>query len=349
MSEKVKIQKDNFLVERIKRTQNIQTQNTHVPFPKNALIELNTSCNHSCVFCTNPRMKRKSSNLSIELFEDFVKEAVSLGLLEIGFYTTGEPLMNKNILHYIEIAAKHHVPYIYITTNGALASLQKLIPLLDAGLNSIKFSINAGTRETYQLIHGQDDFEKVYQNVQDLRNYVDANNLSVKILSSFIATKFSEQEVDLYIHQIGPLVDDYAVMGTYLQGGQSIDEYWALKSKYSPTIPKRNEAQPCGMLWSRIHLTQEGYLSLCCVDYENNLIYSKYEPGKLSESWNSEVIKEMRKRHLNQQLEGTLCDNCLYGEKKPYQPLMKVDFFEKNNTASITNVWNRIDKLSKEV
>ena len=27
--------------------------------PKNALIELTNVCNHACVFCTNPMMKRK--------------------------------------------------------------------------------------------------------------------------------------------------------------------------------------------------------------------------------------------------------------------------------------------------
>ena len=33
------------------------------PFPKNALIELSNACNHFCVFCNNPRMKRKINTL----------------------------------------------------------------------------------------------------------------------------------------------------------------------------------------------------------------------------------------------------------------------------------------------
>ena len=39
------------------------------------------------------------------------------------------------------------------------------VPRIDAGLDSIKFSINAGSRATYALIHGKDDFERVSEHL----------------------------------------------------------------------------------------------------------------------------------------------------------------------------------------
>lgn len=347
MSTKTQKSKGDYFKNREKETLGSHSLEVVVPFPKNALIELNSSCNHACVFCTNPRMNRKSSSMSVELFELFIQEAVSLGLSEVGFYTTGEPLMHKNITEFISIAHKAGVPYIYITTNGALASLDKIKKLIDSGLNSIKFSINAGTSETYKLIHGRDDFDTVLMNLRTIKDYIVENELKVRLLSSFIATKYSEHEVDQYAELISPLVDDYAVIGIGPQGGQSLAELNALRSELSLPAPELGTAKPCGMLWSRLHLTQEGYFSLCCIDYENNLIYSKYEPGKLLESWNSETMQSMRQKMLDQRLEGTLCHNCLYSEEKEFTPLMELDFPQKDSSRSRQDVWNRITILSQ--
>ncbi len=38
-------------------------------FPKIALVELTNACNHECIFCTNPIMKRKTETFDIEKYE----------------------------------------------------------------------------------------------------------------------------------------------------------------------------------------------------------------------------------------------------------------------------------------
>ena len=344
---KTKLQrtKTSFLQKRIASVFEEIPKNIIAPFPKNALIELNSSCNHSCVFCTNPRMTRKNAPLSLETFKEFAEEAASLGLSEIGFYTTGEPLMNKNLEAYISIAKNAGIGYIYITTNGALASISKMKKLIDAGLNSIKFSINAGTAETYKLIHGKDDFNKVHQNLADLHQYISENKLPIKLLSSFITTRFSEHETELYIEKVSPIVDDYAIIKIGPQGGQSLEELALLSTFSDDAHPSTKKIKPCGMLWSRLHLTQEGYLSLCCIDYDNNLLYAKYAQGELASLWNSERIQAMRQRHLDRDLLGSLCHNCLHAEEKPFEPLWDVEFAQKDNSKGTLDVHKRITLL----
>ena len=46
-----------------------------------------------------------------------------------------------------------------MTSNGALATPEKIRAVIDAGLDSIKFSINAPERKMYAFIHGKDDFD----------------------------------------------------------------------------------------------------------------------------------------------------------------------------------------------
>src|SRR5210317_1159933 len=160
--------------------------NTQPPFPKNALIELTNGCNHACVFCKNSHQIRKPTYLNLKTYLLFVKQAVELGLEEIGLYATGEPFMTKNIEDYIFLAKKNGIKRIYLTTNGALASLSKVKSCVEAGLNSIKFSINASNRADYKIIHGKDDFDKVFANLEEIYNWKIDNKINLQILCSCV-------------------------------------------------------------------------------------------------------------------------------------------------------------------
>jgi molybdenum cofactor biosynthesis enzyme MoaA len=340
---------ESFLQKRERKSIDYNLLEAKAPFPKNALIELTSACNHKCIFCMNPRMKRKPKKLDLDIFEKFATDAAELGLEEIGFYTTGEPLVSKNLKNFIKISADAGIGYIYITTNGALANIEKMKSLIDSGLNSVKFSINAGTRETYKLIHGKDDFDKVLKNIRDLKNFRDTEAKHVKLMASFVATSFSDNEVGIWKELILPHVDDAKIMGVHGQMGQSLEYLHLIESKFTTSYPEEGSAKPCHMLWDRIHLTQEGYLTLCCVDYENSLTYADLNESTLKEAWNSPIIQDMRKRHLDKNLKGTLCHNCLYGAEEPFSPLSTIG---NSNTTRLNergekDVANRIEQLAR--
>ena len=148
-------------------------------YPKNALVELTNGCNHACIFCKNSNQGRRATFLPLEKFGSFVTQAVALGLEEVGLYATGEPFMTKNLDDYIRTAKRAGVARVYLTSNGALASLDRVIACHEAGLDSIKFSINASNRADYELVHGFDDFDKVVRNVRDIAAWRGANRRSV--------------------------------------------------------------------------------------------------------------------------------------------------------------------------
>ena len=67
--------------------------------------------------------------------------------------------MTKNLHQFVKVAKDNGIKRVYITSNGALANIERVKETLKAGLDSIKFSINAGTRQ-HKLIHGKDDLKK---------------------------------------------------------------------------------------------------------------------------------------------------------------------------------------------
>lgn len=76
-------------------------------------------------------MKRKRKLIDKNLVFRILQEAYELGTKEVGFYMTGESLLDKNLGSYILLAKKIGYNYVYITTNGLLLDEKKLMNLLN--------------------------------------------------------------------------------------------------------------------------------------------------------------------------------------------------------------------------
>ena len=333
---------------------NIELKESVSKIPKNALIELTNGCNHSCIFCYNPEMKRKIDHLDFDTYKKFLKNAIKEGLEEIGLYSTGEPFMTKNLDRYIYEAKQIGIRRVYITTNGSLASIDKVKKCLDAGLDSIKFSINAGSRETYKLIHGKDDFEKVIKNLNDIFNYKEKYKLNLMILCSFVYKDLTKSEINDFEKKYKKYFEDILFVAAENQGGRTGDKVDELVK--TDKVDKSKSYKPCGMIWNRLHLTNEGYLTACCVDYENDLAFQKYDPKiSIIDQFNNSKIRNLRKKHLENKLDGTICKNCIYNTNEDYEIIdkeinknIKLNP-EKIVNRKISNINNRMTEHIKKM
>lgn len=279
------------------------------PFPDNMLVELTNACNHRCMFCTNHKMTRPISWIDKSLLYRLLEEAYSLGTREVGFYTTGEPLLSKDLYLYVEKAKNIGFDYVFIATNGALARPDRIKPVIDAGLDSIKFSINAGTSSTYKTIHGKNDFDLVINNLKWISNYRTKIDHPLKLYVSYVITKQNQHELSLLKNIISPYID-------YMHADQVGNQAYMIGN-----TKKSSVKIPCSMLFNRVHITCEGYLTICCTDFQNYLVVADLNKSSLEDSWNNELFVEMRRRHLNNDVKGTLCYRCAYNKKTKIEPL----------------------------
>ncbi len=290
----------------------------HPTFPKNMLVELTNACNHRCIFCANRKMTRAVGHIDDALLFRVMGEAFELGTREVGFYATGEPFASPSLARYVGEAKRLGYTYIYVTTNGALATPLRAREVIDAGLDSIKFSINAGTRESYERIHGYDDFHRVLQNLAFVAEYRKTLDRPFKVYVSCILTRYTVGEQDRLRLLVEPLVDDIVFLNVRNQGGFmfEVNEYLSVDGHTSMRTP------PCPMLFNRIHITCEGYLNACCVDYQNYLAVADLNTLSLRDAWLSESFVQLRQRHLAGTLEDILCYNCLFNQDTPVKPWM---------------------------
>jgi len=288
------------------------------PFPtSNFLLELSNACNHACLFCAHQKMKRKVGKMKPEMVESALRQAYELGTRECGFYATGEPFIVPELPQYIALAKKIGYTYVYLTSNGALATPEKIRAVIDAGLDSIKFSVNAPERELYKFIHGKDDFDTVVEHLKYLGQYRKESGKNFKIYLTGILTRFTENMRDMYYEKFGDMVDQIVFKLVYNQGGYMPEIQHLLRCECD-TETRRG----CNLPFDAICVTQEGYLSVENADYENMLIVGDLNKQTLKEAWYGEKMQEVRKMFMSDCLDGCICDCCIHHNDAPAAPLM---------------------------
>lgn len=279
------------------------------PIPKELLVEVANICNHACVFCAYSKMTRPKGVLDFELFKRLIQEAFDLGTREIGLYSGAEPLTVKRLAEYIAAAKEIGYTYIYVTTNGALATKERLKAIVDAGLDSLKFSINGGDRDVYRLVHGSDDFDKVVANLMYVSDYRKKIGRQMYLSASFVECKENRGSYEKLKALIGPYVDEIFFTIAYNQAGQM--------DMQPPHVFKN----ACAVPFSRLTITQEGYLRGCCNDYQNFLAAADLKKVSLKIAWEGQIMRDLRRRHLDGKVQGTLCYNCMNGTRDPIGPI----------------------------
>ncbi|CAO3439965.1 radical SAM/SPASM domain-containing protein [Azospirillum doebereinerae] len=287
------------------------------PFPKKVMLELSNGCNHACLFCANPHMQRQVGRMEPDLALRLIAEAYEAGAEEIGFYTTGEPFVHRELARFTAEASRLGYRYIFMNTNGALATPERAKPVLDAGVHSIKFSINAGSRETYRSVHGKDDFNAVMANLESISRYRSEKSLALWLAVSMVVTRPVAHEVDELRARVMPFVDEFITFECGSQVSQmSAAEQLLAVGKEDP----RHQAV-CSQPFTVLYLTQEGYLNLCCIDYHNYLAVADARMRPLKDVWLAPEFQDIRSRHLNGTLAGTLCGACWQGCRETSKPL----------------------------
>lgn len=152
-----------------------------------------TFCNHACDFCSNPDKRTKKATTSLKDFittMDNVMQYVETS--EMGLSAKGEVCLNKELESIIKACkTRYKIPYVYISSNGALLNPARAKSLLESGLDSVKFSINAVDKEQYKQVHNRDDFDKVIENFKALIELKKSQYPHLRLFISSVLTSYN--------------------------------------------------------------------------------------------------------------------------------------------------------------
>jgi cyclic pyranopterin phosphate synthase len=126
-------------------------------------VSITDRCNLRCFYCKSSGSLERLTHKDILAYEEilvFICAAVELGIKKVRI-TGGEPLIRRNVLHFIRLlCAIPGIEDVSITTNGIL--LKDMAGLLfDAGIRRVNISLDTLNPVKFQRITQRDRFSDV--------------------------------------------------------------------------------------------------------------------------------------------------------------------------------------------
>lgn len=315
------------ITERIDNVTNIPQEylKAVLPGPRSVKIEISPRCNYRCGFCAlRTREVQPKWDMDFDLFKRVTREMREAGVEEIGVFYLGESFMNPRLLvdciQYLkrELA----MPYVFLTSNASMSFPEAVAECMKAGLDSLKWSVNAADEDQFEEIMGVSGklFRCALDNIKSAWAERAKGGYKTGLYASSIRYDGAQQEKmeALLNEHVRPYVDQHYWLPLYSMGAFAAQREAELG--YRPTagnqgrIGALRQPLPCWSAFTEGHVTADGKLSACCFDATANWTMGDLTKTSFMEAWNSEGFVKLREAHLKRDVRGTVCESCIaYG------------------------------------
>lgn len=326
-------------------------------------IENTTICNLRCKMCPlQVGLKRKIGSLSFKNFKYVFDQVKPCYLNLTGI---GEPITNSNIFQIIKYARKKGA-FVKLDTNGILLTEEYANKMLNANPNILSFSIDGGTKETYEKIRIGAKFDILIKNLKYMVKRRNELKSKTQLHTFMVAQKDNMHEIPDYIKMMIEIGID-AIKGSFvisLGGNENLknrmekvdsekakkvlNEILELNKKYPGKLEMDNiidhlknfdkiskgemilnSDKPCFMPWYIPYVTWDGYVCPCTFFSDNEVVYGNVFEQPFMKIWNSKEAQEFRKQLLKKRV--GICEGCSMDETFIYDKLKifaKIPFFK---------------------
>lgn len=297
------------------------------PAPYIFNLETTNNCNMSCVMCPRTElMTRKITHISDEAFEKVIRQisphppealdqfwkfiTSQYGIhkderSENAFYFYivsrcvtlhgyGEPIIDPNITKRVEFCSARNIPT-YFSCVPANIRHDKIISLMEAGLDVIKFSIDSLSDEKQKQIRGKNNnYSMAVDSIKKLIEYKRHHpELKTKFVVTMVALSSDLDELKMQKEFVS-IWRDYPVY-CYVK---SQDNRWYWEDDESMKNQSHYKSQYCEFPWLSLSIMSNGAVVPCSQDYDAEMVMGHIQEQSLEEIWNSEKYKAFRRAHI---------------------------------------------------
>lgn len=293
-----------------------------VPAPRSVKIEISPRCNYRCGFCAlRTRQVQPRTDMDFDLFKRMTREMRDAGVEEIGVFYLGESFMNARLLvdciSYLKTDVR--MPYVFLTSNASMASPEAVEACMRAGLDSLKWSVNAADDAQFERIMAVSSklYERALGNIEAAWRIRQRGGYRTGLYASSIRYDGAQQQKmeALLEESVLPFVDQHYWLPLYSMGAFATQREAELG--YRPTAGNQGrlgalrDPLPCWSAFTEGHVTAEGKLSACCFDATSRWTMGDLTRLSFMDAWNSPAFVALREAHLRKDVGGTLCEACL--------------------------------------
>lgn len=287
------------------------------PPPVAVKIDLTRTCNYKCSFCFHSQLDKKKGKMDFELYKKIVQNLYDIGVREIAPFFFGESFLNADLPESIKFAKDVGIEYVFLTTNGSIATGDKIEKCFKAGLNSLKFSLNYADENQFSEVARVDkkNWFRMKENIKEARRIRDAGNYDCGLFASYILYDGEQQEkMQETLDEISPYLDEIYALPLYNQASKIKKDGWAFSGGNQGRADNPVDPIPCWALFREGHINYDGTLCACCFSVDDAFNMGDITKETFMEAWHSEKFKELRRAHLNYDVRNTPCEGCIIQE-----------------------------------
>ncbi len=296
----------------------------NVPLETPYLLTMEPSglCNLKCNFCLlslpKDEVKAKGHNqvlMSDEVFDRIIND---LGRFPdpfklVVFARLGEPLMNKKVPTMVErLKSKNLCKKVLIISNGIPLTHNMSRDLVDAGLDTIKLSINGLSPDDYLKNCGvKVDFDKLVSETAYLFKIKKNTKIQLKIMDKLLGDDIEKGKSRFY-KIFGDITDEISVEHLFPMFGEELDIN-DIYFKSGPTPKSRYcnniNTKICPTPFYKMLVAADGMLHYC---FSRGVYAGSLLEKSLFDVWHSSHRKELLKNLLMEKHEGitAVCASC---------------------------------------
>lgn len=285
-----------------------------LPAPKSVKIELTAHCNYKCAFCVKS-LRSGTGNMDRRLYSRLIREMADAGVEELGVFYIGESFTCKWLPDAIREAKEVGFPYVFLTTNGSAATPDRVRQCMEAGLDSLKFSVNfhSATQLAEVAKVGPHYWQKAIDNLKAAKQIRDLGGFKCGLYASSIKFDGAQGQVmAAVIDEIRPYVDEAYWLPLYGMSGASKNAGWQPQPGNPGRLDAMRDPLPCWAVFTEGHITHDGKLAACCFGdgLDGGLIMADLKEVSFMEGWNSKEFRDLRVAHLAKDVRKTACAEC---------------------------------------
>ncbi len=287
--------------------------------PKAVQIQTVSGCNANCVFCPNKKTELEipmGRRMDWNLYRSIVDQCVDLGVRRFSPYLMNESMLDPELPERVAYITRRKQPWQFtkINTHGGLLTERMAKGLLEAGLDRLNFSVQGIDPVVYEKIMGI-KLDRVLRNIERFLEMARSGGYKIRVRVVMLDT------TDIH-DRLGEIRAFWAARGVKINVNQleNRGHHRGIKAD-EIAVHALQTFDWCNRLFEQIYVLYDGRLVQCCADWEQTGVVGDLSKEPLDRLWRGPVYTDYRRRFLNGDVKGLICDGCTKDAAGPDDPL----------------------------
>ena len=277
----------NKFLNRLKSIYNFRSSSSNInSYPQEIIVEITNHCNLACPMCSRVNMERSVGFMTIELFKKIIDESKDYAEIVHFAGGLGDPMLHPKFEQFINYAKINNVK-VGLSTNATMLSDKNISKLIKDSPDVMFLSLDGFTKETHEKIRVGSNFEKTIKGVENYLKAKVENNLQTYVVSQMVYMPINSDEAEKFKKKWSnnPGINDVRLKKFLSFAG----------APYQPDKNSKKNYSSCILPWRQLSVSYNGFVGICCRDYNYDDKAGDLNHESIKEIWNSEKMINNRK------------------------------------------------------